>query len=175
MWDNPDLVLYHGTTQEAAESIRREGIRFGPDGARDLDFGRGFYTTTNLAQARDWARRRCRRTPHWPYLVKYVVPRQELATAKFMAFVRGDARAADYWQLVEHCRSGGGQIPPVDDASDWGWYDVVIGPVAVSEGREVHAAYDQVSVHAEHGKRILDQHLVELIRVDGWRVLRSAP
>jgi len=49
--------FYHGTSREGAAGIRRSGIDLGRSRTK-LDFGKGFYTTTNKAQAVRWADRR---------------------------------------------------------------------------------------------------------------------
>jgi hypothetical protein len=63
-WSNGPLVLYHGCDDTSAQSImtpaspNRHGIHLAY--SRPLaDFGRGFYTTTYLHQAKNWANVRC--------------------------------------------------------------------------------------------------------------------
>src|SRR5271163_1623343 len=59
-WNNgPPLIVYHGCDVSSAQAI--------VTGSIDLahcktftDFGQGFYTTTNLRQAKNWANVRCR-------------------------------------------------------------------------------------------------------------------
>lgn len=51
------VVLYHGTTSESANNIKRNRINL-TAGRTTLDFGRGFYVTRDRQQAEDWARRR---------------------------------------------------------------------------------------------------------------------
>lgn len=53
-WNNPEIVLYHGTLQEHTQTIRANGVDTSL-GRPNTDFGRGFYTTTRLAQAEEWA------------------------------------------------------------------------------------------------------------------------
>ncbi|MBQ5475895.1 MAG: DUF3990 domain-containing protein, partial [Lachnospiraceae bacterium] len=54
--EDGNIVFYHGTTSEAAISIRNNGVDLN-HANRDMDFGRGFYVTTDEAQARTWADR----------------------------------------------------------------------------------------------------------------------
>lgn len=51
----PDVV-YHGTILEHYYSINNEIVIDHPDAEVNLDFGKGFYTTTNLQQAIEHAR-----------------------------------------------------------------------------------------------------------------------
>jgi len=65
-WSNPPLTLYHGTHSHAVGAT--PGLPAGsalpgfvPDLSRcrrKTDFGLGFYTTTSLPQAREWASER---------------------------------------------------------------------------------------------------------------------
>nr|WP_330400379.1 DUF3990 domain-containing protein [Tepidibacter mesophilus] len=47
------MSLYHGTSVDSANSIRANGVDL-KHATRDMDFGRGFYTTTDLKQAENW-------------------------------------------------------------------------------------------------------------------------
>jgi RNA:NAD 2'-phosphotransferase (TPT1/KptA family) len=78
-WSNPPLRLYHGTTEAAVESIRRDGVLLAV-GRRDLDFGRGFYLTTNDSQARDWAQKRAIETRSRPVVLEFAADRDKLAS-----------------------------------------------------------------------------------------------
>lgn len=60
-WNNPDITLYHGTTAPSADSILDRIVA--SELKDSADFGRGFYTTTNLVQAQSFASRRARRRP----------------------------------------------------------------------------------------------------------------
>ncbi len=52
---NTHVVLYHGCTR--LNALRIQGGVNPAVGRAATDFGTGFYTTTRLDQARDWARR----------------------------------------------------------------------------------------------------------------------
>lgn len=53
IWSDQDIVLYHGTLDSFVASILQE---IDLNRCKHLrDFGRGFYTTTNLRQAERWA------------------------------------------------------------------------------------------------------------------------
>ena len=75
-------------------------------GGKGRDFGRGFYTTTVIQQARAWAWQRCfdhnadlapGASPATPEVVVFRVDREALAKLDFLVFVRGDFR----WSLLE--------------------------------------------------------------------------
>lgn len=66
-WSNGPVALYHGTDDLSAPSIispswpMRHGVNLGKSNTL-TDFGKGFYTTTSLHQAKNWANTRYRRT-----------------------------------------------------------------------------------------------------------------
>jgi Protein of unknown function (DUF3990) len=77
-WTNPDLVLYHGTIDSFQASILAsvDVTR----GLRNTDFGRGFYTTTSLAQARAWSWQISQKNPgSLPAVISLTVGRDSLA------------------------------------------------------------------------------------------------
>ena len=96
-WSPPQsryITLYHGCTSHDATSI----LQYGIDLARcrhDTDFGRGFYTTTVLYQARQWAWARfydpavAQQRPNQPIVLKFVVNRHYLARLTCISFVLG--------------------------------------------------------------------------------------
>ncbi|MHC1748032.1 MAG: DUF3990 domain-containing protein [Cellulosilyticaceae bacterium] len=49
------VTLYHATSVDVANSIRKNGVDLNHV-TRDMDFGRGFYTTIDKNQALDWIR-----------------------------------------------------------------------------------------------------------------------
>jgi hypothetical protein len=125
-WTNGALPLFHGTDDAAARAILHSGIdlrRCSPV----TDFGRGFYTTTNLDQAKNWARIRAARagsTSVKGAVIAMDVSRDWLATLQCLVFVR-DVPEAGYPDFVRHCR--GGRAPHRLSAD----YDAVYGPVAM--------------------------------------------
>src|ERR1700674_4795453 len=105
-WANQDLVLYHGTSDLyhasilAAVNVAR--------GRSHTDFGRGFYTTTYLAQARNWAWFASLRHPgSQPIIIQFRIRRDDVAGLQTVWFVRGNHDANDYWSLVNSCRTRG--------------------------------------------------------------------
>ncbi len=149
-WSNPELRLFHGTDTESVDSIL---------GGIDIsvlhdssDFGRGFYTTTNLVQAQSWALRRARRRPRHAAVVEFLVSRDELAKLESMWFVRAAADTDDFWSLVEACVEAG-----IGNRGGSHWYDVVVGPVSSSYAiRSAWENYDQVSFHTPRAFKVLD-------------------
>ena len=162
-WTNADAVLYHGTIDVHARSIRR-GIQV-RRGNPNTDFGRGFYTTTSRRQARSWAWQlsidyNAKLPPGRPsasaVVIRFLVPRDRLARLQSLSFVRGDYHAVDFWSFVHHCRSGGDHrrlVPP----NRGPWYDMVAGPVAaVWRTRLLISDADQFSFHTGRAATLLD-------------------
>ncbi len=152
-WTNQDLLLYHGTID-----IYQIGILAGVNvaaGRSDTDFGRGFYTTTNLVQARSWAVSLSqRRRGTNPVVIEFEVSRNKLSKRQLIWFVRGTPGAADFWSLVAYCRSGGANHARGRPRS---WYDIAIGPVTSDWKRKTAwHDYDQISFHTTKGAEILD-------------------
>jgi hypothetical protein len=146
-------LLYHGTILRYAESIVRDCVDLTRGDPR-TDFGRGFYTTTLLSQAGEWAIEigADRSEPH--AIVQLTLDRIALASLRSLVFVRGEIDAVDYWSFVGHCRMGKRRAPK----ANWD-YDVVYGPVARFWGGPrksvVHRNYDQISFHGEAAQRVL--------------------
>lgn len=154
-WNNPSVELFHGTIYRHHRSILA-GINL-LAGRPNTDFGRGFYLTTALNQARRRAQDLELRNPGSPGIViAFRVDRDLLAGLDTLAFVRGDRSATDYWTLVRHCRSGG---TGHGRQSSGGWYDVVVGPVALkwTDGSELAASgSDQFGFHTVRSAALLD-------------------
>jgi hypothetical protein len=157
-WNNGPLVLYHGCDDVSAQSImtpvspNRHGIHLAY--SRPLaDFGRGFYTTTYLHQAKNWANVRCQRlrsaTPSRSVLatvIKFEVDRSQLAQLQTLTFVVDNP---DYWDFVQHCRQGKGLHRST------GNYDVVYGPVSLWPQTLVIKDCDQISFHTDLSLAVL--------------------
>lgn len=169
---NTHLTLYHGCVATAAARIRvAVGTRIG---SPNTDFGCGFYTTTRLDQAEEWARER-----YWdkypagnpvdlPVAVQFVVPLADLADLNSLMFVRGDPTNVTFWSLIRHCRAGNSHAHPVRISPN-DWYDMVVGPVASwppKAGKPLYslgawdgtnwAAYDQFSFHTAAATTVLN-------------------
>lgn len=106
------MILYHGSNVVVREphllKIQRE-----------LDFGKGFYTTSDLEQAGKWARRTARqRKTGSPFVSVYEVNTEALSELLIRRFAEPNVAWLDY---IAANRRG---LAPAED------YDVVIGPVA---------------------------------------------
>jgi hypothetical protein len=151
-WENQALILFHGTVLASAEKIRETGVDI--DMGRALtDFGRGFYTTTDEGNAREWSGRVTERQGGERAVVRLAVNRFALSKLNSIAFIRGSLRAEDYWSFVTHCRSG---LPHHPETGTF--YDVVYGPVAKYWAgyprSAVWADYDQISFHTRAAHKI---------------------
>ena len=130
-WANDDLLLYHGTDDGSARKIISVGIDLSLCNPL-TDFGRGFYTTTNLEQAKNWAvlkakKIRARNPNAIGTVIELRVSRTWLGSLESLAFVR-DAAETGFADFVRFCRLGG---EPHRIGSN---YEVVYGPVAQWQG-----------------------------------------
>jgi hypothetical protein len=136
-WNNKPLTVYHGTDDV---SLGRPGVTQGTvlrgfvvnlSLCRPLtDFGQGFYTTTSLHQAREWANARVRRVlaptqQHTAVVIQFSLGRDWLARLDALAFARP---IVDFWDLVTDCRYG---FPPHQRSGSQAAYDGVYGPVTI--------------------------------------------
>jgi hypothetical protein len=152
-WTGQDITLYHGTLAAYVPSIL-QGVN--PTfGASLKDFGRGFYTTTKLAQAISWATALVDDPAQdVPAVIEFEVPRDDLSWLDILFFVRADQNAVDYWSFVKTCRTLGGDHRRSKKA---GWFDVVAGPVTGSwQKQTVIPESDQVPFHTRDAADLLD-------------------
>jgi hypothetical protein len=160
-WANGPLFLYHGCDHLSAQAIRIASIPYRHSISLTYckllaDFGRGFYTTTNLHQAKNWANLRCQKlqsaTPPknvHAVVIEFQVDRNLLARPEVLCFVTEGADPAkppppqtDYWEFVKHNRLGRGSHKP-----NGGNYDIVYGPVSLWPQTLVIKDCDQISFH----------------------------
>ena len=107
------MILYHGST----EIVEKPRIL---ESARMLDFGKGFYTTTNREQAIRWAQKvSVRRKVDEKFISVYEFDLN--AAEKELTILRFDQPDAVWLDFVSACRSG--KRPDKE-------YDLVFGPVA---------------------------------------------
>jgi hypothetical protein len=155
-WINPPLRVYHGTsTDSISGSVRGSALAPGPiPFAISLsfcrpytDFGHGFYVTTSLHQAREWANSKVRSAPHatsaQALVLEFFPDRDQLASLETLCFVRP---TKDYWDLIHDCRN---RFPPHQRVYPYGPYDVVYGPVTIWPSRLLIANCDQISFHTQ--------------------------
>jgi|GEM_PF-685730 len=155
--DRPVLVhncggytdLYHGTSRQAADNIRANGVDTGFSSRSKMDFGKGFYTTRSRQQAADWAG-----SPRFGgdgVVLHFKVPNAKLdalATKKFTA------TSPDLADVVKHYRTGARGNP-------LGRHQVVEGPMLmnvdkfVNKGLPAHWKGNQVVFYGKDAGRIL--------------------
>jgi hypothetical protein len=158
-WMNDDMVLYHGCSDQSLFPLNPKGIVVGTGphnislsaGALRPDFGPGFYTTTWLHQARNWANLRVGKVSGRSPGAKAVVLSMRLARngfANLQSLVFPSDRDS-FYSFVAYCRGGGN--PHADVAYRAGPYDVIAGPVTVARQTLVIGQADQVSFHTVVG------------------------
>jgi hypothetical protein len=171
-WNNPRnayIELWHGCTSDDQKKI--ESSKIDPSlGRPNTDFGRGFYTTTIKRQARHWAWARFydpmfrRKTGIQPVVLRFNVPRHDLASLTCICFGIGAYNNKDFWSLVQHCRQSkpkarppviNDHAGPVNDGP-YKWYEIACGPVAAfwQQRSAMHDA-DQISFHTANAAQIL--------------------
>lgn len=136
------MILYHGSSVEVREP-RLLKIQ------RELDFGKGFYTTSDLAQASSWAQRTAKRRGSGQAVVSvYEMDEAALDALRVLRFERADVQWLRY---VAANRRG------MAAAEDW---DVVVGPVANDQTMPVITLFlDGFYDEEETIKRLLPQKL----------------
>ncbi len=136
------MVLYHGSNVSVPAPILLKN-------QRELDFGRGFYTTSDLEQASKWAKRTAARLKQKDGFVSVY----ELNDADFagLAVLQFTKPAQEWLRFVAANRKG----EPTEAA-----WDVVVGPVANDQTMPVLALYmDGMYDEEETIKRLLPQKL----------------
>ena len=150
-WTDQHIVLFHGTIDVCVQDILN-----GVDetrGSHLTDFGRGFYTTTKLNKAADWANVKAQRTGRSAAVIEFTVSRNALASLDCLFFIRADPHAVDYWSFVQYCRTIGGD----HNRAQTPWYDLVAGPVTGTWKRQtILPDTDQISFHTPRGTALLD-------------------
>ncbi len=106
------MILYHGSNVEVKKPKIIESKRL-------LDFGTGFYLTSDYEQAKKWAvRTTSRREEGVPTISVFNIEEEELEKLKCLTF---DVAGREWLQYISKNRTD----KFAEDA-----YDVVIGPVA---------------------------------------------
>jgi hypothetical protein len=165
-WIDPPLRVYHGTDTTALPSpasspLVGTPVPFAVNISRCrpfTDFGQGFYVTTNLHQARQWAnakvvRTLSPRTSPRALVLEFLTDRDWLASLEALCFVRP---IQDFWNLVHDCRN---MFPPHQrvssnqsyrKSSGASCYEVVYGPVTLWPSLLTIQDCDQISFHNPH-------------------------
>ena len=103
------MILYHGSFQEVSNPDLEHS-------RPNVDFGRGFYTTSIFTQAVKWSEKFKNRGRNG-IISSYTFDEQSLETLKVLSF---ETYSEEWLDFILNCRSG-------KDVSD---YDIVIGGVA---------------------------------------------
>lgn len=164
VWTNPPLVAFHGTVGFAADRI----LTNGPDLAEchpKRDFGRGFYTTRNVAQAIDHANNKYKllrslhinnskgcADPINSVVLEFCIDRDVLGNLSTISFIL----PSDEWrEFVAHCRGPGTHRPAGT------FYDVAYGPIS-NNRYEAWPNLEQLSFHTPNAIASLGQARVTL-------------
>lgn len=136
------MILYHGSNVEVKEPILLKV-------QRELDFGKGFYTTSDLEQAARWAWRTAkRRGESNAFVTVYEVNEDELKNIRLLSF---DSPNVEWLNFVVKNRKG------EYIAENW---DIISGPVADDQTAQVIDLYlDGLYDEEEAIRRFLTQKL----------------
>ena len=136
------MTLYHGSNIEVKEPHLLNT-------QRALDFGRGFYTTSDFEQAKKWAKRTAKiRESGKPCVSCYELDEEKLEKLKVLRFAEPNLEWLDY---VSNNRKNR------DAKDDW---DLVIGPVANDQTFPTILLYLDGYIDAESAiKQLLPQNL----------------
>ena len=136
------MILYHGSNIEVREpkllKIQRE-----------LDFGKGFYTTSDMTQASNWAQRTAkRRGEGQPIVSVYEIDDRAFDDLHVLRF---DSANVDWLRYVAANRKG---TAPSDE------WDIIIGPVSNDQTMPTITLFlDGFYDEEETIKRLLPQNL----------------
>ena len=136
------MILYHGSNVEVREPMLLK-IQ------RELDFGKGFYTTGDLEQATKWAKRTAkRRGTQQAFVTVYEVDSEEINKLRLLSF---DLPNAEWLSFVVKNRKG------EFIAENW---DIISGPVADDQTAQVIDLFlDGMYDEEEAIRRFLTQKL----------------
>lgn len=136
------MILYHGSDVEVKEPMLLKV-------QRELDFGKGFYTTSDLEQAAKWAKRTAkRRGVDKAFVTVYEVDNADINKIRLLSF---DSPNKNWLDFVVKNRKG--------EYIDENW-DVISGPVADDQTAQVIDLYlDGLYDEEEAIRRFLTQKL----------------
>lgn len=134
------MIVYHGSTETIMQPLAQAG-------RPDLDFGRGFYTTDMLDQARKWADRISRQRQE-PAVVNVYLFDKDKAQREFryLQFLEYDINWLDF---IASCRTG----TPL-----WMDYDCIEGGIANDRVIDTVESYIAGTMDAEHALAELSKH-----------------
>jgi len=136
------MILYHGSNVEVKEPVLLKV-------QRELDFGKGFYTTSDMEQAARWAERTAkRRGESNAFVTVYEVNEDELKNIRLLSF---DLPNVEWLNFVVKNRKG------EYIAGNW---DIISGPVADDQTAQVIDLYLEGAYDEEEAiRRFLTQRL----------------
>ncbi|RKL66475.1 hypothetical protein CR203_14330 [Salipaludibacillus neizhouensis] len=117
-------ILYHGTTTKSLHIMKKELINKGY-WKTGRDFGKGLYTTVNLAQAKVFANIKSNNPKNLPCVIKLKVENIDLSTYRKKIFL---GASINWASLIYNHR-----IHEVGFSE----YDLIVGPLADSSMRKV--------------------------------------
>lgn len=198
-----DIAFSHGTDSIALASytlpsvgnpIYDSGRRpFRPDLTKcrtQTDFGRGFYMTSSLRQAREWANEVVLKsvakgsTASQAIVLRFVLSRELIATADSHSFV---SETLDYYDFTDWWRGAVTGTLPHGRSTTHEWvdnssitnlsktaYDFVHGPVRLNRQHIILQNCDQLSLHTEKACDAIREVLLEAIAPPGTATSPSA-
>ncbi|MCQ2193131.1 MAG: DUF3990 domain-containing protein [Paludibacteraceae bacterium] len=133
------IEVYHG----GVEKIEKPLAKIGRD---NLDFGKGFYVTRRLQQAKEWAERTARQRIESPVVNIYSLDIDKLEIYRYKKFEHYDR---EWLNFIVSCRKG------YDAAID---YDCVEGGVANDRVIDTVEGFINGTIDEEHAIRELSKH-----------------
>jgi hypothetical protein len=141
------MLLYHGSNIVVREPKILKSQRY-------LDFGAGFYMTSDFEQARKWAvRTAARREEGVATISVFEISDDYVDRVKVLVFAKPDR---DWLRYITAHRTGN---PPTDD------YDMVVGPVANDQAIRTVNNYlkgyfpEEVAIKLLLPQKLKDQYL----------------
>ena len=142
------MKVYHGSTICVSEPKLLSA-------SRRLDFGSGFYTTTDLRQAKRWAQIKMRRVQSETAIVS-IYDADEVFAAKDLNIKNFETATEEWLNFVMLCRTGKLEQNVA--------YDVIRGPVANDTLYETLALYERgILTHAETIVRLRTHKLADQV------------
>ena len=159
------IDFYHGTSLAAAQSIQTNGIDLS-FGAPDTDFGQGFYITTILYQAQEWARKNF--AGQDPSIVHFRIAASQLSPSGLCGLVFPGPNN-DFQAFVRSMRT---LTPPMGGAG----YDFVEGPLMLNvkaflSGQPADTGGQQDSIHSPRAAAVFDAGFSDITAVPAPAVM----
>lgn len=134
------IEVYHGGVDRIINPLAKIG--------RDnLDFGKGFYVTRRLQQAKEWAQRTARQRMDSPVVNVYTLDLENVI--KDFRFLRFERYDAEWMHFIVSCRNG------YDPSTD---YDCIEGGVANDRVIDTIEGFMNGTIDEEHAIEELSKH-----------------